>query len=120
MIPERLRETIDDFGDLIEGIEELEIIQTTLVSRSKGKLKLLDGTMLWFREVWTDGEMIAYSYYWLRSDETVIIGWDNAPHHKGVGTFPHHKHVGDRIEDSQETDLKRVLLFIKDFLGGYG
>jgi len=117
MIPESLRETIDAFGDLIEGTEEFEIIQTTLVSRSKGKLRLSDGSMLWFREVWAKGEMVAYSYYWLRSDDTVIIGWDNAPHHEEIGTFPHHKQIADRIEDSQETDLKSVLLYIRDFFG---
>jgi hypothetical protein len=71
--------------------------------------------MLWFREVWAKGKMIADSYYWLRSDDTVIIGWDNAPHHEEIETFPHHKHIADRIEDSQETDLKSVLLYIRDF-----
>lgn len=115
MIQESLRNAIDAYADLIEGIEELEILQKSLVSRSKGKFRLLDGSMLWFREVWTEGEMIAYSYYWLRSDETVIIGWDNAPHHKGVETFPHHKHIGDRVEGSQERDMRSVLHFIKDF-----
>jgi hypothetical protein len=117
MIPESLNNAIDAYAELIEGIEDLEILQKGLVSRLKGKLRLLDGSILWFREVWAKGEMVAYSYYWLRSDETVIIGWDNAPHHEEIGTFPHHKHIGDRIEDSQETDLRSALHFIKNFFG---
>ena len=44
------------------------------------------------------------------------MGWDNAPHHKGVKTFPHHKHIGDRVEDSEERDMRNVLEFIKNFL----
>ena len=42
--------------------------------------------------------MEIYSYYWLRPDETVIIGWDNAPHHESAITFPHHKHVPPDIK----------------------
>jgi len=111
-----LRSTIDAYGDLIEGIEDLEVVQKSLVSRVKMKLRLFDGSMLWVREVWVKGEMTAYSYYWLRSNETVIMGWDNAPHHKGVRTFPHHKHVGGEVEDSQERNMESVLEFIKNFL----
>jgi len=113
---DRLRSTIDAYGDLIEGIEDLEIVQKSLVSRVKVKLRLFDGSMLWVREVWVKGEMTAYSYYWLRSNETVIMGWDNAPHHKGVRTFPHHKHIGGRVEESQERNMGSVLEFIKNFL----
>ena len=116
MMQDSLRSTLDAYADIIEGVEDLEIAQKNVVSRIKAKLRLFDGSMLWVREVWVKGEMDAYSYYWLRSDETVIIGWDNAPHHKGVKTFPYHKHIGDRVEDSQERNMRSVLQFIKDFL----
>lgn len=45
-MPESLRNAIDAYGDIIEGIEELDLLQRSLVSRSKGKLRLLDGSML--------------------------------------------------------------------------
>ena len=93
MMQDSLRSTLDAYADIIEGVEDLEIAQKNVVSRIKAKLRLFDGSMLWVREVWVKGEMDAFSYYWLRSDETVIIGWDNAPHHKGVKTFPYHKHT---------------------------
>ena len=111
-----LTSTINAYKDLIEGIEELEVVQKSMVSRLKAKLRLFDGSMLSIREVRIKDEKIAYSYYWLRSNETVIMGWDSAPHHKGVGTFPHHKHVGDGVEDSEERNLGSVLQFIKNFL----
>ena len=53
----------------------------------------------------------------VRPDETVIMGWDNAPHHQSVKTFPHHKHIGDRVEESQEREMTQILKFIKNFLG---
>ena len=40
-----LRSTIDAYGDLIEGIEDLEIVQKSLVSRVKVKLRLFDGSI---------------------------------------------------------------------------
>lgn len=116
MIEENLRKAVEGFTDIVGAIEELEIIEREAVSKLKAKLRLFDGSMLWAREVWTKGVMEAYSYYWLRPDETVIIGWDNAPHHQSVSTFPHHKHIDDRIEESQEREMGQVLDFIKRFL----
>jgi len=117
MMQDCLRKTLEAYSDIIESVEDLEIAEKNLVSRLKVKLRLFDGSILWAREVWSKGKMSAYSYYWLRSDETVIMGWDNAPHHKGVKTFPHHKHIGGAIEDSQERNMSDVLHFIKHFLG---
>ncbi len=116
MIEENLRKTVAEFTEIVESIEDLEIVERDAVSKLKAKLRLFDGSMLWTREVWVKGAMEAYSYYWLRTDETVIIGWDNAPHHQSVSTFPHHKHLYDRIEESQEREMGQVLNFIKQFL----
>jgi len=116
MIEEKLRKTVEEFTDIVDAIEDLEIVEREAVSKLKAKLRLFDGSMLWAGEVWVKGVMEAYSYYWLRPDETVIIGWDNAPHHQSVITFPHHKHVGDRIEESGERQMEEILNFIKRFL----
>lgn len=85
-------------------------------SKLKAKLKLLDGSILWVREIWIKGKLDSYSYYWLRSDETIIMGWDNAPHHKEIDTFPHHRHIKDEICPSLERNLESVLKFIREFL----
>ena len=116
MIEQKLRKTVEEFTDIVDAIEDLEIVEREAVSKLKAKLRLFDGSMLWAREVWVKGVMEAYSYYWLRPDETVIIGWDNAPHHQSVITFSHHKHVGDRIEESGERQMEEILNFIKRFL----
>jgi len=111
-----LRNIVEEFSDIVEIIEELEISKEEQVSKLKARLNLCDGTILWVREIRLKEVRQAYSYYWLRPDLTIIVGWDNAPHHKEVESFPHHKHIGDKIDPSQEKNLRDVLSFIRDFL----
>jgi hypothetical protein len=56
-----------------------------------------------------------YSYYWLTATNELKIGWNNAPHHTGLATFPYHKHVGRQrhIHPSTETRLEEVMTFIR-------
>ncbi|MBT9139239.1 MAG: hypothetical protein DDT31_01821 [Syntrophomonadaceae bacterium] len=117
MIEATFRKTIEQFPDIVEFIEQLELSEEEHVSRIKAKLKLFDGSALWIREVWIKGKVEVYSYYWLRPDETIIMGWDNAPHHREIATFPHHKHAGNKIEPSQQMNIHDVLSFIREFLG---
>ena len=78
-------------------------------------LHLKDGTNLRLTEQWEGGVLQRYSYYWLTVTNELKIGWDNAPHHTHVETFPHHKHVGrqDNLQPSTETDLNEVLAFVR-------
>jgi hypothetical protein len=107
---------INDFSDLAAVIESIEFFQKETVSKLKAKLRLFDGSILWIKEIRSAETLDSYSYYWLRPDETAIMGWDNAPHHKNIETYPHHKHVGDLVQSSTQTDLRAVLSFIKEFL----
>jgi hypothetical protein len=117
MIEATFRKTIEQFSDIVEFVEKLELSEEEHVSKVKAKLKLFDGTALWIREIRIRGEIEVYSYYWLRPDETIIMGWDNASHHKEIATFPYHKHVGNKIEPSQQMNINNVLNFIRKFLG---
>jgi len=110
-------EIIGDFVDIVDKVESVETIEEEGVAKAKLKIRLFDGTKLWIREVQVDGALIAYSYYWLRADNSLIMGWDNAPHHPEISTFPHHKHVGKEIETSHETDIRKVLAWIGAFYG---
>jgi len=117
MIETNLRKIVNEYSEIIVSIEKIEMVEEEQVAKFKAKLKLFDETILWIREIWIKRKMVEYSYYWLQPDETVIIGWDNAPHHKEVSSYPHHKHIRNKIESSQETNLRTVLNFIKSFLG---
>ena len=61
------------------------------------------------------GNILRYSYYWLNRDNQLILGWDNAPHHKELDSYPHHKHVGSQymVLSSFERCLDDVLNVIK-------
>lgn len=111
----RFNETLGAFSDIVKAIEDLESVQKETVSKLKAKLRLFDGSILWVREVHVNGLMEVYSYYWLRPDETMIIGWDNAPHHKDVKTYPHHRHISGKVENSDLRHLQDILNFIKLF-----
>lgn len=108
-------DTLRRFSNIVEAVEKFELLEEENISKIKAKVRLSDGSILWIREVLIKGKSEVYSYYWLRSDETVIIGWDNAPHHKEVETFPYHRHIGGKIESSQQMTMESVLSFITDF-----
>jgi len=75
----------------------------------------MDGSNLRISEKREKDQLLQYSYYWLDEKNKLLIGWDNAPHHKEISTFPHHKHKQQQTEvcDSNENNLKTVLNFIK-------
>lgn len=112
----KILDTLHEFDDLIDSIEIVEFVEEEHISKCRIKAGLIDASILWIREVRIKNQLIAYSYYWLRTDNSIIFGWDNAPHHKEVDTFPHHKHVGGKVESSAQTNLKEVLEYIRDFL----
>jgi hypothetical protein len=73
-----------------------------------------DDSNLRVAELWEEDKLTKYSYYWLSSTKELKIGWDNAPHHKKVETFPHHMHRGDKrvISSSSQNCLEDVIAFI--------
>ncbi len=113
MIEESLRQIVYEYSDIVAGADTLDISQEEQIAKTKAKLRLFDGSVLQIREIRLQGKIEAYSYYWLRSDGAIIVGWDNAPHHNEVSTFPHHRHTEKGIEPSQETNLREVLEFIR-------
>ena len=73
-------------------------------------------------EEWEGAALVRYGYYWLTPDNRLNIGWDNAPHHVELASFPHHKHVGEQTDrqPSDETDLADVMQVIIPQLALYG
>jgi hypothetical protein len=108
---ERLLEIEQRFDTTITRIVPLELDGQTL----RLILHLEDGTNLRLTEQWNGDQLERYSYYWLTSDNELKIGWDNAPHHTHLETFPHHKHVGHQanLQPSSETCLEEVMASIR-------
>jgi len=107
---ERLLEIEDCYGDSVARIVPVELDGETL----RLILYLKDGTNLRVTEQWVGGILERYSYYWLTSTNELKIGWDNAPHHTRLETYPHHKHVGlkSNLEASGETRLEEIMKIV--------
>ncbi len=107
---DRLLEIEEKFGTAVQRIVPTELDETTL----RITLYLNDGSNLRVTEQWEAGQIRRYSYYWLTSDNELRIGWNNAPHHRQLESFPHHKHVErqDNMQVSAETCLEEVMRVI--------
>lgn len=81
--------------------------------RLKARIVLIDGSLLFIRQVVVNGVMLKYAYHWQTQSEDLIIRWDNAKHWPDVATFPHHKHIArdgqSDVLPSQGADLHEVL-----------
>jgi len=95
------------FGHLVQSLEVLE----NYGDYFKIKITFKDESVLRMTESWRNDVLLSYSYYWLTGSNELIVGWDNAPHHKKVKTFPHHKHLAHQktIRLSYETSLEDVM-----------
>ncbi|MBU0734184.1 MAG: hypothetical protein KKG10_08535 [Proteobacteria bacterium] len=104
---ERLLEIETRFEKKVERIVAHELDEETI----QIVLFLKDGTNLRVTEQWEGKTLRRYSYYWLDSSNELKIGWDNAPHHTQLESFPHHKHVGKQggLQSSRETNLDEVM-----------
>ena len=94
---------------LIIGVE---FVGTKLRARLSGALYL---------DIYYNASMGKYSYFIVKFG-TRIIGWDNAPHHAEVSTYPHHFYdENDRIrpsgmKGSPLEDLPEVLTYLAKYL----
>ena len=88
------------------------------VEQFKAIVELVDGSYLRINEVWLNGELEKYAYYWLTPTDSIIQGWDNAPHHLEISTYPHHTHTKNRISVSQVRSLADVLDSLKQKISG--
>jgi hypothetical protein len=109
-------QVVDDYDGLVASIEKLDVNERHDLVHIKARLVLVDGSGLHVSEVWIDSSLEKYSYYWLEETGETIVGWDNAPHHEEVETFPYHEHRKDEILPSDPMSAERVLAFLEEKL----
>ena len=73
----------------------------------KVQARLING---WRLYVWEHAmpQFRRYAYHISKGSE-LVIRWDNAPHHRGIKSFPHHKHVKDTVLESKEVKIEDIL-----------
>lgn len=106
---------LENFREIILSTEKIEFVNEEDVSRLKLKIAFIDSSYLSVREVKARNTFL-YSYFWLREDNSIIMGWDNAPHHMKVENFPYHKHIKNEILSSPFMNLEDVLKEIQKIL----
>ena len=84
----------------------------------KIQIDLIDSTIPYIREYVSETEH-NYSYHWQDVNGSLIIRWDNSPHHRKLKTHPHHKHT-PKLEESYETSVNEVIKFIEKKLSKLG
>lgn len=89
--------------------DEIDLITGFL----KGKLELIDGSILYFIEYFEIQENTAnrlkYKYQWQSKKGNLICRWDNVPHYPDLDTFPHHMHDKNGVHASSDMDLKNII-----------
>ena len=79
----------------------------------KGLVTFLDRSRLSvFEHVRLQGRSVVkthYRYHYMAPAGEIVFRYDNAPHYKGLKTFPHHKHEGSKTMPSKAPVLKKVL-----------
>lgn len=115
-----IHEILKQFKFLIAETEFLSTVEIKELIYNKCKIQFIDGSNLRISEKWNKDQLIQYSYYWLDDENNLIIGWDNAPHHHEILTYPHHKHIQHQNEvyASNENNLNAVLEFINQKICG--
>ena len=108
----RIHATLHSRGDL--EILTLEIRQPTrLDGHIQGRVRFYDDSTLTFEEKAVKRERsiekISYRYHYQRADGTLVLRYDNAPHHPEVSTYPDHIHIEGRVEAAKPPDLSDVL-----------
>ena len=86
------------------------------VEQIKADVQLADGSRLHINEVYVLGQLRKYAYYRPSPTGEVIQGWDNAPHHPEVASYPHHLHHEGAVYPSPVRLLADVLALLEEEL----
>jgi len=78
----------------------------------KGRIVFIDGSVIDFRELVSEGE-VNYRFHYMDKDNRLIKRWDTAPHHRELTTFPFHLHTSDGVRECRKVTLINVLDQIK-------
>ncbi len=108
--------TLVQFKEIISSIDSQSYEQTKQFEIFKCRVTFQDGSNLRIFEKYDNNELVYYSYYWLSAFDDLIIGWDRAPHHQNIQSYPHHKHVGSQgnVTASAAKNLNDVLEIVKN------
>ncbi len=86
------------------------------IEQFKAEVQLIDGSRLYINEVYIDATLRKYAYYRLTPGGEILQGWDNAPHHPEIASYPHHIHQQGLVQPSSVRSLDDVLTLLETHL----
>jgi hypothetical protein len=95
--------------DLVAAVLSLTHRLDGPIEQLKAEIQLADGSHLHVNEVYISGQLRRYAYYRLTPTGEVLQGWDNAPHHPEIASYPHHLHQQNGVHPSQVRSPADVL-----------
>ena len=107
-----MRHVLDD-SPAVRTLLRVEQRLDGSVEQFKAIAILVDGSRLHVNEVRIRGALHKYAYYWLTPTDALIAGWDNAPHHPHVASYPAHQHDAHGVSPSSVQSLADVLAEIE-------
>jgi len=116
MIPQIL--AVLSSSDIVIDVEIIEMVIEPKTQYLRAKAKLKKGYVLYVNE--GVGETYRRYSYHLQRDDELIKRWDNAPHWKGMKTFPYHVHLAghEKPRECAEVFVQDVLVELRGLLGG--
>jgi len=110
-----MQDILSQYYDIIQSYQILQDEITETGRKFKIKINFINSTKLEGREFLFPDKR-NYSFQWMNEDNSLIIRWDNAEHHRNLDNFPHHRHTSNnqQVESSIEITLAEVLLYIKN------
>ncbi len=111
---ERLRRLLENYKEIIANIESLSLTTKGKCTILRLKVILIDQSRVYIREIWRGGSLVDYSYWWVSSDDSPIEGWDNAPHHPEIPTYPHHKHTKEGVKELRNPQLEEFFKMLRN------
>jgi hypothetical protein len=81
----------------------------------KGTITFIDNSRLELSEQ-LPTERQKFRLHYMDEHNHLIVRWDSAPHHKGLGSFPFHKHTSPGVEEQEPITLLEALDVIAGIL----
>ena len=106
---------IRDFSEIVADYSVTTFQRLGNAYSLVAKVELKDNSVLYVKDYLFPDNKRKYSFHWQQADGTLIVRWDNSPHHQ-VSSFPHHKHLPNSIEVSNERTLRDIMEVIKKLI----
>ncbi len=101
-------------SNLVTNVEVVEMNVEPTAQSLRAKATLKKGYVLYINE--GIGENYRRYSYHLQKNRKMIRRWDNAPHWRGIRTFPFHLHLSDNDKplECSEVFVNDILIEIRD------